>query len=62
MCATPSLRPMLAFSSWVIDRIDIDWYLCEATVFLRRIGRIQQTDCSQCYRPTGKVREKDGDV
>ena len=59
MCATPSLRPMFAFSGWVIDSIDIDWKLSEATVFLRRDGRIQQTKCSQCHHPMGKMREKD---
>ncbi len=59
MCATPSLRPMFAFSGWVIDSIDIDWQLSEATVFLRRDGRMQQFKCSQCHRPMGKMREKD---
>ena len=59
MCATPSLRPMSAFSGWVIDSIDIDWQLSEATVLLHRDGRIQQFKCSQCHRPMGKMREKD---
>lgn len=59
MCATPSLRPMFAFSGWVIDRIDIDWDDSEAFVYLRRDGRIQQLKCSQCYWPMGKMREND---
>ena len=58
MCATPSLSPMFAFSGWVIDSIDIDWQISEATVFLRRDGRIQQNKCSQCQRPMGKMREQ----
>lgn len=59
MCATPSLRPMFAFSGWVIERIDIDWDDSEAFVHLRRDGRIQQLKCSQCYWPMGKMREND---
>ena len=57
MSTTPSLRPMFAFSGWIIDSIDIDWQISEATVFLRRDGRIPQIKCSQCQWPMGKMRE-----
>ena len=62
MCATPSLRPMFAFSGWVIDCIDIDWDVSEAFVYLRRDGRIRQFKCSQCHWPMGKMRESDRKV
>ena len=62
MCTTPSLRPMFAFSGWVIDHIDIDWDTSEASVYLRRDGRIQQFKCSQCHWSLGKMRENDRSV
>ena len=53
---------MLSFSGWIIDRIDIDWKVSLATVFLRRDGRVQQQKCSQCDHPMGKMRENERTV
>lgn len=57
MSTTPSLRPMFAFSGWVIDTIDIDWKESLAVVDLRRDGRIQAIKCSRCHNAMGQMRE-----
>ena len=59
MCATPSLRPMFAFPGWVIEKIDINWEIKEAFVYLRRDGRVQHIKCSQCKTPMGQMSTKD---
>ena len=62
MYTAPSLRPMFAFSGWVIDSIDIDWKASLAVVYLRRDGRIQRIKCNRCHHAIGKMRETERTV